>query len=319
MSRWIVFLYLLSLGFPGGAEVLRGTFRGEVQPEGPPVSMELEDLAQVSLPAETRFTRALEIEVQIPRELIPYRSNFAVFIYQNFSNGKAGMGSTGERIALEVLPPAGKFYLQVPLIPKAGLKASVDTAVVKVPQGAEKSFPLGLTILPIDKGLPGEVQKAQFTVRTRLLSHNLGGLNILTPGLNADQRKNLKITVNGASQVSDGLIVVEPGLVSVELDLPGYKKIAVNNSVNRGKVTDITAVFEEEIPQVIFEAPEGTQILLDGKKISWKPLVPLAVEKGIHQVQFILGGYQVTDNFEVLKGGPHKVSLVLKVQSDNEN
>lgn len=319
MNRWIAFFCFLTLGLPAGADALRGTIKGTVQPEGAPVVVELEDLVQVDLPAETQFTRALEVEVQIPRELIPYRSNFAVFVYQNFAAGKAGSGGTGERIALEVLPPSGKFYLQIPLIPKAGLKAGLDTAVVKITQTPEKSFPLALTILPIDKGLPSEIQKAQFTIRSKVLSHNLGGLNIVTPGLTSDQRKKLQISVNGAAQTSEKLIVLEPGLVSIELSLAGYKKVALNSSINRGKVTDLTVPLEEENPQVLFEVPEGTQVFLDGKKILWKPLVPLPVEKGIHQIQFILGGYQVTDNFEVRKGGTLKVALALRVETSEEN
>ena len=52
---------LLSLVFTSAlpAESLRGTSKGEVVPDGAPVVIGVDEIAQISLPATTRFTRAL--------------------------------------------------------------------------------------------------------------------------------------------------------------------------------------------------------------------------------------------------------------------
>ena len=162
------FLLLLALSQTAflTAESLRGPFKGAISPDSAPIAILLEDIAQIDLPPSTRFTRALEIEVQIPREILPYRSAFAVFVYQNFQAPAGSVPASGDRTSIEVLPPSGKFYLQAPLISKAGLKAAVDTAVLKLPL-LDKAFPLGISILPIDKEWPQDFQKIQFLIKTR--------------------------------------------------------------------------------------------------------------------------------------------------------
>jgi len=123
MKKWLLSIPLLSLlASSPSAESLRGEFRGELVPDGPGLTLGLDDLAQITLPAGSKFARAVEVEITIPRDVFPYRSNLAVFIYQNFNPAK----STGDRIGIEVLPPAAKFYLQAPLVAKAGLKAAVE-------------------------------------------------------------------------------------------------------------------------------------------------------------------------------------------------
>ena len=202
MSRALPwFLLALLLASSLSAEPLRGTWKGELLPDGPPVVVGLDELVQISLPSSTKFTKALEIEVSVPRDVFPYRSNLAVFVYQNFQLGKASSGGTGDRVGIEVLPPAAKFYLEAPLVPKAGLKAAVDTAVLKLTK-FDAAFPLALTILPIDKDLPPGYEKFQFAVRTRVVNNNLGALVLLTPSLSDEDRQRLKITANGDPSIT---------------------------------------------------------------------------------------------------------------------
>lgn len=304
---WVPLALLVSTSLP--AESLRSPLKGDVVPEGAPVVVGLDELAQVQLPTG-KFTRALEIEVTIPREVFPYRSNLAVFIYRNFVASKTGQGGTGERIGIEVLPPAGKFYLQAPLVARAGLKAAIDTAVLKLPN-LEASFPLAIAILPIDKDLPPGWEKFQFAVRTRLLHANLGAVNLLTPSLSDDDRRRLKIRANGVEQPVEGPLLLEPGPYNLEVSLPGADTVSVTVVVTQAKTIDVPVDLAVEEPTIVIEAPEGTQVVIDGKRLAWKTSTPYPIEKGTHSIQFVLGNTVVADTFTVEKGGRHRLTLSL--------
>jgi len=298
-------------------EPLKGTFRGEVLPDGPAVALGTEELVLLSLPPATRFTRALEIELQIPREVLPYRSSLAVTVYQYFSAPKGKEPASGEKLAVEVLPPNSRFYLQAPLVPKAGLKASVDTAVLKTLQ-FDRGFPLGLMVSVLDKDAPVEVLKAQFQVKTHFLNSNLGALSVVTPNLSPEDRKRLRLLANGVTQPSEGTILLEPGLYQLEATLSGFSGTSVNVSVGQAKVTEVTLVLDPESPTVVFEAPEGASIVLDGKKVIWSPVTAFPVDVGPHNVQLSLGNNLVSQTFEIPRGGRFKIRLNLELLLEKE-
>lgn len=318
MSRirsWFALVVLITS--PLAAESLRGPLKGEVQPDGPAVVMGLDELVQVSLPASTKFTKALEVEITIPRDVFPYRSNLAVFIYQNFQPGKSPGTASGDRIGIEVLPPAGKFYLEAPLVAKTGLKAAVDTAVLKLPK-LDAGFPLAITILPIDKDLPPGYEKFQFSVRSRPVNNNLGALVITTPSLSDEDRQRVKITANGVPQPSEGPLLLEPGPYTIEVTLPGMDPVTVTAVVTQAKTTETTVDLAMEDPSVIIEAPEGTQVVIDGKRVAWKPSEPIPVVRGDHSVQFVIGNTVVADSFTIEKGGRHRLTLQMAVVLKHE-
>jgi hypothetical protein len=279
----------------------------ELQVDGDTVTLHLDDFAELNIPSTTRFIKAIELEIQLPREFVNSHVNLAVSIYQKDPSNQDPPQSSS-RVAWEVLPPERHFYVDIPLIRQAELKASVDTAVLKEPV----QFPIAIAIRPLEQSnaaLPG----LDFKVRARWVDTDLGGLEILCPGLNPDLRKELKILVNGHREVTEGILFLPPGVYDVNLMLPGYKTRKLTTTVTSSKVTQLTAVLQEDPPRVAFEAPKGTQVYLDGKLVppaTWKSLT---TSKGIHTVQFVIGGYQVTDNFEITRGGLHKISLLLQI------
>lgn len=315
LRLWFPLLVLLASNL--AAEALRGAVQGEVVPDGPAVVVGLDDLVQISLPASTRFTRALEIEVTIPREVFPYRSNLAVFIYQNFQSGRSGTNLSGDRIGIEVLPPAEKFYLEAPLVPKAGLKAALDTAILKLPQ-FDGAFPLAISIEPIDKELPPGYEKFQFPIRTRLVNSNLGALLLQLPPLSDEDHKRLKITANGVLQPTEGPLMLEPGPYTLEVSLPGIDSVTLTAVVTQAKITEVPVNLVMEEPSVVIEAPEGTQVVIDGKRLVWKPSTAYPMARGDHTIQFVIGNTVVSDSFTIEKGGRHRLTLQMAVNFKRE-
>lgn len=315
LRPWVLALALLAS--PLSAESLRSPLKGVVSPDGPAVVIGVDELVQIDLPGSTKFTKALEIEVTIPREVIPYRSSLAVFVYQNFQPGTGSGSSSGDRIGVEVLPAAGKFYLEAPLTPKPGLKAAVDTAVLRLPR-LDGNFPLAIEVLPIDKELPPGYETFQFSIKTRPLNTNLGALVLTTPNLSDDDRQRLKVTANGVAQPSVGPILLEPGLYTLEISLPGVNSVTLTAVVSQAKSTEIPVDLAVEAPSLVIEAPEGAQVVIDGKRILWKPSVAFPIARGAHDVQFVVGNTVVSDTFTIDKGGRHRLSLQMSVSLKQE-
>jgi len=306
---------VLLFASPLSADSLRGEWRGSAMPNGAVVSIGVNEVALIPLPPANRFTKALEIEITIPRSVFPYRSNLGVFVYDNVV--QADSGSSGDRVSVEVLPPSGKFYLEAPLVPNAGLKASVDTAVLRLP-AYQKSFPLAVVILPIDKEMPPGYETFQFQVKTKIVNENLGALLLLTPSLSAEERKSLSITANGVTQSSSGPLLLQPGPYSIEIARPGSAPLTLMAVVSQGKTTEIPVDLTVEPPSLVIEAPNGTEVLLDGKKIAWKPQTPIAVSLGSHTAQFVVGNTVVSNDFVIDSNGRHKLVLSMTLQLQTE-
>ncbi|NNM68248.1 MAG: hypothetical protein HKM06_09580 [Spirochaetales bacterium] len=279
---------------------------------GDTVKLHLDDFAELNIPATTRFIKAVELEIQLPDEFVNSRVNLAVSIYQIDALSQDLPGNSS-RIAWEVLPPERHFYVDIPLVRQADLKASVDTAVLKEPA----QFPLAIAIRPLEKST-SLLPELDFKIRARWVDTNLGGLEILCPGLNPDLRKELKILVNGHRELTEGILFFPPGIYDVTLKLPGYKTKTWTTVVSSAKVTQLTSIMQEDPPRVAFEAPKGTQVYLDGKLVPPSAWKSLTTSKGIHTIQFVIGGYQVTDNFEITRGGLHKISLLLQIGFQEE-
>jgi hypothetical protein len=237
-------------------------------------------------------------------------------VYQNFQVSRTG-ALTGDRIAVEVLPPSEKFYLEAPLVPKAGLKASVDTAVLKLPL-FDGAFPLAVSIEPIDKELPPGYEKFQFSLRSRLVNSNLGALVLQLPVLSDEDKKRLKITANGIPQPTEGPLLLEPGPYSLEVTLPGVDSVTLNAVVTQAKTTEVPVNLVMEEPSIVVEAPEGTQVVIDGKRLAWKPSVAYPMARGDHAVQFVLGNTVVSDTFTIDEGGRHRLTLRLAVDFERD-
>lgn len=312
---WLLMLALLTS--PLVAESIRSPLKGVVSPEGPPVVVGVDELVQIPLPPTSQFSKALEIEITIPRDVIPYRSSLAVFVYQNFQQGKGLDEASGDRIAIEVLPAAGKFYLEAPLVPKPGLKAAVDTAVLKLPR-MDQGFPLALVILPIDKELPPGYEGFQFSVRAKPLNTNLGAIILTTPNLSDEDRQRLKITANGAPQPSVGPLLLAPGPYTLEVTLPGVNSVTLTTVVTQAKTTEVPVDLAVEDPSLVIEAPEGTQVVIDGKRLAWKPSVAFPIGRGAHGVQFLIGNTVVSDTFTIDTGGRHRLLLQMAVSLQKE-
>ncbi len=315
--RTFVGILSMLLSFAAWGEVLKGLSQGDLVAEGAPVAFRLDEWLTVSLPASSRFAKAVELELVIPRELLPFRSGIAVAVYQGYTAAKGKEPATAERFALEALPPTGKFYLLAPLVARAGLRAQVDTAVLKIPL-FEKAFPLVLSVAAIDRGLSPDLQKLVLTARARLVNANLGAINVVVPGMSAEERRKVRLSANGVLQAPESPLLLEPGLYTLTASLDGWTTVTANVAVDQAHVAEISLPMQQQLPVVMIDAPEGSQVLLDGTKVLWTPLSELPVAPGVHQVEVTWGNAMVSQTFEVSGGGVYRIRLKLQISVESE-
>ncbi len=98
----------------------------------------------------------------------------------------------------------------------------------------------------------------------------------------------------------------------------GDGKLVIKNAVgsfviSRGNTTKLDITMEQLLPTVIFEAPEGSEIILDGEKIDLLASKVLKIKPGDHVVRMKLGDYSLSKKFTIDAEKKYKISLFLDI------
>jgi hypothetical protein len=276
--------------------------------------------ALVLLDRETRFYRGLELELTAPAAFLAYQGSLAIVLYGELdkSPGPGVADIEGRQIFIEPLPNNIQTVYQIPLRPSHGLRtspyASVPTGVIPF-----ASFPLLVRIRPVVKGLPSELETMVFTLTVRPILSDEGAVKI-------SHRYPPQLAGKPFTVLIDDAVIENPGeerlLKEGEHHLmilsDDYRNESRRFMVERGKALDLQIELQDPTPLIIFEAPENTQVYLDGQLLP-DIFRPTPVEPGIHEVRFQVGDYSVVKPLVIQKGKTYRVAMTVDVNvSDGE-
>jgi hypothetical protein len=307
----LICLTLLTVGV--GADAVRGTvvdiLKISAQSEESSKAT-IEELVALVLGDDAAFFTGIEIELEIPEELMRFRNSFAVYLYRKIDPAPR-TGSMiryfGESLDYYVIPGTRKMYLQIPLRPGADLPGTPETTTIKQVTSVE-DYPLLLTVLPIMKGIPSDVSRAEFSIRAYpyVADEGVLDLKVEAPG---DQPYTLRIDGDLIPYRERGYLL-SSGLHELSVESSSYLPQKRSISIPRGMRTPLTLTLEKREPRLNFETPDGTVIFLDGERVN---STSLKVEEGMHTVVFKLGDYSMTREFEVSGGKSYTVTLFFDV------
>lgn len=314
MFRLLLLLtFLISVTIPSCADAVRGTVVDiltiSAQSEES-VLATIEELVGISLAEDAAFFTGIEIKLEIPEELMRFRNSFAVYLYRRIDPSPRTGSMTryfGESLDYYVIPGTRTMYLQIPLRRGAVLPGTPETTTVKSVTSIE-DYPILLTVLPIMKGIPSDVSRAEFTVSAYpyLAEEGILDLKVDAPG---DLPYTLSIDGNRMPYRERGYLL-SSGLHELSIESPSYLPQKRSVSIPRGRRTQLSLTLEKREPRVNFETPDGTVIFLDGERVN---STSLKVEEGVHTVVFKLGDYSMTREFEVSDGKSYTVTLFFDV------
>ncbi|MDA3850351.1 MAG: hypothetical protein PF447_03685 [Spirochaetaceae bacterium] len=295
------------------AENLRGPIAGIVNisdsAEVPTVELKLDELAAFMLDFQNPFLLAVELRIEIPRNLQTYRNSFALYLYKNISPlPRLDENSyQGNQMIMHILPSQNTLSLKIPLIENHGLikdATSVVTSPIEM-----SSFPLVLTLLPIMKGIPDLVYNQSLIVQALPIYKDQGGLNL---HIDPQEEQNILLFIDGEEYpVGKDLYILSSGLHHLRISSPLGGSSEYSLEIERGQILELNHKIELRPALVTLELPPGVNCEIDGVIVN--PGM-LELQPGDHQINYIINPqWSVSEEFAIRAGEELQLQLNMEV------
>jgi len=297
------------------AESFRTTVEGsiEVSPDktaGSGVSMGINSSVLITMGAEKRFLKGIEIEISAPKEWLGQRGSLVMSLYNNLTpKTAAGIADIdGRRIAFDPLPDKLQIIYQIPLRQAHGLRT---TPYVTVPAGitALETFPLLFRIMPVVKGLTEEAENLKFNLIIRPILSDEGAVRLIPRY--PPQLRNRPFTALIDDTVINSLsdqYVLKEGEHHLVILSEDYRNESRSFVVERAKILDLIIDLQDPTPLIVFEGPQNALIFLNNTPVPHNQ-GPIPVEPGQHEVKFQIGDYTIIKTLNIQRGKTYRVNL----------
>ncbi|MDR2094341.1 MAG: hypothetical protein LBP76_02345 [Treponema sp.] len=319
MKSWygiLLLFFFLNLEVRG--ESFRALVAGNLEislnnPEGVSLPIFYNNSVIISLGADLRFLRGIEIDLTAPQIWLPYRGSLAMVIYTNLDGiPRTGIADIeGRQIIFEPLPGKIQNIYQIPLLPSHGLRSGPYSNVTV--QVSPSSFPLLFRLMPISKGLSEDLESMRFQLSVKPILSNEGAVRIRLHYPENLHGKPFTLLIDDTviDKPSEELLLKE-GEHSLIVLSEAYRNESRRFLVERAKSTELIIELKDPTPLMSFEAPENAGVFLDNLPIT-NIHSPRAVEPGRHEVKFQISDYMIIKNIVVEKGKTYRVALSIDI------
>ena len=318
-----IFACILGFSFfavPAEAESFRTMLAGILEvsaenPRGSSLSLPYDGSVSIMLGSGVRFFRGVEIEISAPQIWLSYRGSLAMLVYAELDRVPVqGVNDiVGRRIAYDPLPGRIKIVYQIPVRAAHGLRSGPYAAV---PSGVipPSSFPVVFKLMPIIKGLTGELENIRFTLNVKPILSDEGAVRLIPRYPEQLWDKPFTVLINDVvvENLNEEQVLREGEHHLVVLS-DDYRNISSRFVVERAKVLDLTVDLLDSTSLIIFEGPENASIFLNNDPIP-RNSGPVPVEPGIYEAKFIVGDYTKTQTFNVQRGKTYKAALAVGIE-----
>jgi hypothetical protein len=289
--------------------------------DGVRLSLAYNEAVSVVLPKDSSYIQGFEIEIKIPpaAQAMPGALAYELWRRVDPAPDKNRYGYEGERIITQALPARASLVIQVPVRKdhnlKSGPYATVIPAVVEA-----KDFPFLFKFYPISKGIPAELENAQFQVRIRPLLTDEGGLRLSIHYPEAAEKAAIVVSVDDKrlsdARYLDGreALVLKAGTHYLRVSSEQYRDESRTFTIEQGRTLDLVIDLQDTAPLVMVEAPDSAQVSIDGKRLTGDLKVAFTVDVGEHVVACRIGDYTVTRRFTAFRGKTYKIVLSVDLQ-----
>jgi hypothetical protein len=309
-----------------GAEDLRTIVAGTIllsseNPEGGRATMAYNEALAVSLPRDSSFIQGFEIEIKTPQAYLALPNSLAYELWRRVDPApdKNRYGYSGERIIVQPLPTRAGIVIQVPVRKDHSLKPSPYSTLLPVVVES-RDFPFIFKLEPVSKGIPPELENAQFQVKVRPILTDEGGLRLSIRYPEGGEKAPVVVTVDDKrlpeGHYLDGkeTFILKAGSHYVRVSSEKYRDENRTVSVEQGKTAELAIELQDTAPLVSIEAPDSAQLAIDGQKLGKDAKYPLPIEAGEHTVTCRIGDYVVMRKFTAFRGKSYKIVLSVDLQ-----
>ncbi|MCK5198092.1 MAG: hypothetical protein KAR21_07065 [Spirochaetales bacterium] len=308
LTVFFLFIFILS--------AFSDNIRGEVSSlitinsEKSVTNFKLFDLTGISA-VQNPFLEGLDLTLTIPEELMKYRDSFMINIYYRLDNNPDELLKVykGSNLLSTTIPVSRKMFISIPLTGISNTDSIPGSIICPAVDISE--LPLLLSITPVMKGIPSSVLTSVFELEILPVISNKGILNLDITSPASDEKYT--ILLDGKKITNDREFILTTGIHQIKVVSDSYKEISRSFVIERGESNKISISLESLLPTVVFEAPHGAEIFLDGKKLEYISGNGIQIEPGEHVVRIELSDYFLSRKFTVLAEKNYKVSLFLDI------
>jgi hypothetical protein len=330
MLRALILLAVCLL-FPGislQAESFRTTVEGlvEVTPERQAesaVSIGINSSILISLGAEARFLRGIELEITAPQGWLAQanRGSLVMSIYNSINpQTAAGIADIdGIRIAFEALPSRLRIIYHIPIRSRHGLRTTTSATVPTADFVRPDSFPIIFRLIPVGKGTTADFERMTFSLVARPILSDEGAVRLIPrfPPQLRNRPFTILIDDNVISGVSEQIMLRE-GEHHLVIRSEDYRNESRRFVVERARILDLTIELQDPTPIIIFEGPQNAQIFLNNTPVP-RNREPVTVEPGQHEVKFQVGDYTIIRTLNIQRGKTYRVALEVDLTIHEED
>lgn len=289
-----------------------------ITPEQEAVSLDiaLEEALALIYRQPTPLIQGLEIKLTLPDAIRSYSNTTGLFLYnRGIPDAEEGIRNYRvSRYGFEVLTDTRFFYLYLPLSERGAHTVPPGTVRYEKPLTAEGS-PLFLTFLPMMKGFPTSLYDEPITVSLTPVPADQGKLHLSVEGAPPEA---VTVNLDGTPRPfkSDGYLL-PPGQHTLRVSAQGAMEKTLEVDIERGRRTEAAVVLQQAAPRLILEAPEGSEVYLDGSLWDYAAGFEQEIEAGEHVILYRLGDYKLSRKFTAEAGEIYKISLLLDIFIEN--
>jgi hypothetical protein len=282
---------------------------------GESVSIGYADAAAVFIPKDSPFLQGVEIEFRSPPEVTRAPGGFAFEIWKSIepSPEKGVFVYRGQRIITQPMPARAGYAFQIPLKADHSIQRSPYAELLPLVVRPSE-FPIVIKMIPVSKGVLSDVEKVRFQIRCRPILGDEGALSVKfkypdehsvdsSVGVFVDDRK-----VDTAQPIH-----LKAGTHRLRVESDVYRDESRSFAVEAGKTLELVIELQGTTPLLSIEAPNSSEIALDGVRIDSAEWMRIEVEPGEHMISCKIGDYSLSRRFVALRGNTYKIVLEINL------
>ena len=311
-KRFLTVFFLFIFMISAFSDNIRGEVTSliTIKSEKSVTDFKLYDLSSISV-MQNPFLEGLDLTLTIPEELGKYRDSFMINIYYELDKipNESLKVYRGSSLLSTTIPVSKKMFISVPFTGNSNIDTIPGTIICSATDISD--LPLLLSITPVMKGIPSSVLSSIFKLEVLPIISNKGILNldITSPSSN----DIYTILLDGKKITNKTEFILVAGIHQIKVESDNFKEISRSFVIERGETNKISLILESLLPTVVFEAPLGAEIFLDGKKLEYVSGNRIQVNPGEHVVRIELSDYFLSRKFTVSAEKNYKVSLFLDI------
>jgi hypothetical protein len=180
-------------------------------------------------------------------------------------------------------------------------------------------FPLMFKLAPIGKGFGPALETGEFRLTVRPVLTDEGGISLSCSFPEGAEAVPYSVYIDDR-RVEDAArtILARKGARVLRVSAEGYREEVVSLSVEAGAISKVSVKLVPDAPRLLFEAPTGSIISLDGVPVPSESLQELTIEPGEHTIVYRIGDYTITRKFVAARGKTYRVvmSVELSIQAE---